>query len=51
MFLAAIPENLWYRQQRNFWLIAGFRKPARPEKQNRGDAAKSAPPAVSATSA
>ena len=24
LFLAAIPENLGYRQIRNFWLIGGF---------------------------
>ncbi|HUI77962.1 MAG TPA: glycosyltransferase [Bryobacteraceae bacterium] len=30
LFLAAFPENLGYRQRRNFWLIAGLRKPRHP---------------------
>jgi hypothetical protein len=35
LFLCAIPENLGYRQIRNFWLIAGFFGSV-PQKQNRG---------------
>lgn len=27
LFFSAIPENLGYRQLRNFWLLAGLRKP------------------------
>jgi cellulose synthase/poly-beta-1,6-N-acetylglucosamine synthase-like glycosyltransferase len=50
MFFAAIPENLGYRQLRNFWLIAGFLKSSGPEKQNRGSTAQDRPPAASATS-
>jgi hypothetical protein len=51
MFFAAVPENLIYRLRRNLWLITGFRKSPAPQKQNRGSAPQSAPPAVSATSA
>ena len=50
MFLAAIPENLGYRQLRNLWLIAGFHRAADPEKQSRERTAEQPPPAASATS-
>ncbi len=36
LFLAAIPENLGYRQIRNLWMIAGFFGASAPKKQNRG---------------
>ena len=50
MFFAAIPENLGYRQLRNWWLITGFRRSATPEKQHRGSSAEDRPPAVSTAS-
>jgi len=50
LFLAAIPENLGYRQIRNLWLIAGFRKPADSQEQSRGRMAQQPPPAASGTS-
>ena len=51
MFFAAIPENLIYRQKRNWWLIQGFLKLAGDKKTNRGSEPQSSPPAVSASSA
>ena len=46
LFLAAIPENLGYRQIRNFWLIAGYFGASATQKQNRGRAVQSRAPAV-----
>jgi hypothetical protein len=46
LFLAAIPENLGYRQIRNFWLIAGYFGAPAPQKQNRGRAVKNRAPAI-----
>jgi hypothetical protein len=46
LFLAAIPENLGYRQIRNLWLIAGFFGAPAPEKQNRGRAVQDRAPAM-----
>jgi len=51
MFFAAIPENLVYRQKRNWWLIQGFLKLAGDKKTNRGGEPQGSPPAVSASSA
>jgi hypothetical protein len=45
LFLAAIPENLGYRQIRNFWLIAGYFGAAAPQEQNRGRAVQNRAPA------
>jgi len=50
LFLAAIPENLGYRQLRNLWLIAGFRSFGPVDKVNRGKAKEDRPSAVSAAS-
>jgi hypothetical protein len=44
LFLCSIPENLGYRQIRNFWLIAGFYGSAK--KQNRGSAVLNRAPAI-----
>jgi cellulose synthase/poly-beta-1,6-N-acetylglucosamine synthase-like glycosyltransferase len=44
--LAAIPENLGYRQIRNFWLIAGFFGAPAVQKQKRGHAAQDRAPAM-----
>jgi hypothetical protein len=44
LFLAAIPENLGYRQVRNLWQIAAL---VLPEKQNRGPAIQDRRPAAS----
>jgi hypothetical protein len=49
LFFAAIPENLGFRQLRNLWLIAGFRKSA-GEKQGPESPAGSPPPTASAAS-
>ena len=46
LFLAAIPENLGYRQMRNLWLIAGFRKPAASAEQSGGRTAPQPPRAA-----
>ena len=46
LFLAAIPENLGYRQIRNFWLIAGYFGASATRKQNRGRAVQSRAPAI-----
>ncbi len=35
LFLAAIPENLGYRQIRNLWMIGGFFGGQAPQKRNR----------------
>jgi hypothetical protein len=51
LFFAAIPENVVYRQRRNWWLIQGFLKLAGDKKTNRGSEPQSSPPAVSASSA
>jgi hypothetical protein len=48
LFLAAIPENLGYRQLRNLWLIVDSFGSAGAEKQNRGRRVKNHPPAASA---
>jgi hypothetical protein len=50
LFLAAIPENLGYRQVRNLWLMAGFRKPADSRKPSRARRAEQPPHAASAVS-
>jgi hypothetical protein len=47
LFIAAIPENLGYRQMRNLWLIADSFGSA--PKQNRGPMGKPHPSAVSAS--
>ena len=46
LFLAAIPENLGYRQIRNLWMIAGFFGAQAPQKQNRGRAVLDRAPAM-----
>jgi len=43
MFFAAIPENLGYRQMRNLWLIAGFRKVVGRDEKRRGKTAQGRP--------
>ena len=45
LFLAAIPENLGYRQLRNLWLIADFSRSAAAAKLNRGRIVKNHSPA------
>jgi len=45
LFLAAIPENLGYRQIRNLWLIAGFFG-APPQNANRGRSVQDRAPAM-----
>ena len=45
LFLAAIPENLGYRQIRNFWLIAGYFGASAPHEQNRERAVQNRAPA------
>jgi cellulose synthase/poly-beta-1,6-N-acetylglucosamine synthase-like glycosyltransferase len=49
LFLAAIPENLGYRQLRNLWLIEDSFASAGAVKLNRGRIVESHPPAASAT--
>jgi hypothetical protein len=44
--LAAIPENLGYRQIRNLWLIGGFFGARTPQKQNRGRTVEDRTPAM-----
>jgi hypothetical protein len=46
LFLAAIPENLGYRQVRNLWMIAGFFGSPSPSKQNRGRTVQNRAPAM-----
>jgi hypothetical protein len=43
LFFSAIPENLGYRQIRNWWLISGFF--GRPKNQNRGRTVEDRAPA------
>jgi hypothetical protein len=50
LFLAAIPENLGYRQLRNLWLMAGFRKPPDSREPSRARTAEQPPRAASAVS-
>ncbi|MGD0870193.1 MAG: glycosyltransferase [Bryobacteraceae bacterium] len=49
LFLAAIPENLGYRQLRNLWLIADSSGSAGAAKLNRGRMVENHPPPASAT--
>jgi hypothetical protein len=49
LFLAAIPENLGYRQLRNLWLIADSFGTMVTEEQNRERMVESPPPVASAT--
>jgi hypothetical protein len=49
MFLCVIPENIGYRQIRNLWLIAGFRRRL-PSAQSRGQEDRSPRPATSRSS-
>lgn len=51
LFLAAIPENLGYRQLRNLWLIADSWRSAAGPKLNRGRMVKNHSAAASATPA
>ena len=46
LFLAAIPENLGYRQIRNLWLIAGYFGAPAPKKRKRGHPVKNRAPAI-----
>lgn len=46
LFLTAFPENLGYRQIRNFWLIDGYFGAAAPPKKNRGPAVEDREPAI-----
>jgi len=50
LFAAAIRENLGYRQMRNLWLIAGFRKPAGADEEDGEEKAQDPPPAASVAS-
>jgi len=48
MFFSVFPENLGYRQLRNFWLIAGYRRSGPDaEKQSRGREDRTPRPAAS----
>jgi hypothetical protein len=49
LFLAAIPENLGYRQLRNLWLIADSLGSPATAKLNRGRIVKNYPPAAANT--
>jgi hypothetical protein len=46
LFLAAIPENLGYRQLRNLWMIGGYFGAPVPQKRNRGHAVQDRAPAI-----
>ena len=46
LFLAAIPENLGYRQIRNLWMIGGFFGAGASKKQNRGRTVQDREPAM-----